>query len=943
MIVEPIKPHIQLNNPGPLPSLVADYLCDGRSGQPIDLGDTLVIVPTAGAGRSIRRVLSKRGVLSPQFLLPMDAMLPRNVRVSSRLEREAAWAILLETEGRQGFEALVPGVVSLDTPEDRFGVAARLCNVCDQLAEAGLDPASHELPLVFSDDAPRWDAFGKLYGRYLELVAGHQLHDPNVVRAEQSKSPSIPRELKRVAVACIPDLPLMAATFLQSLENKGVIVDVLVWSPLGQADHLDALGRPDSTWWVRNAPRVDRACLVPANDPSTEAGLLLDHAARQNADFEIFAAAPESAVALAQEINWRDADAYLPEGLALSKTESAEILLGWIEFARSRRLRDLRVLLQKPTFLSYVVSLSRKTEQFTAMAALKACDRLIGQYLCENLESAQSWLECVGRTEARGVGEFLAMDELVYIAFKLLDLKLDGQGMLASVNNHRGTVKSGSLVAQELGAMADLAGQFNNSELLRRLPRDMRWAALRSDIMRKRIFPRAPDGAIEVQGWLEAPWSNAQTLIIAGCREGALPSGTYDDSFLPDGAKGPLGLATQDARLARDAYLLSCILASRPPAQVRLGFARLRNQGEPNRPSRLLFGCTDRELPERSSLLLRPTPRPKRGDRQRVDFKLQIPMPAKWPPESMRVTGFKSYLECPLRFYLGTILGLRKVDPDAREIPANEFGTVMHKVLEDFAMDKSLKHLRDADEIARKLSGLLDAVTPRYYGKKPSPVVQVQIETMRARLMAAATTEADIRKDGWTTLEAEFKVKAEDQRMLGDLAITGTLDRVDIHPEHGLRILDYKTFSQPKSPSKTHLGPRRARGHLPEADLDACIAKEKPQPCSWTDLQLPLYAWLARQIWPEHANKGVQVGYFLLPSDSEDDKSALKFFELTDDMQASAEKCGARITCLVKSGHFWPASPSSDVEYDNYEDWFMGEDPQKLIAEESAHRLNGNP
>ena len=936
-----MKPHIPLNKPGPLPSLVADYLCDGRSGRPIDLGDTLVVVPTAGAGRSIRRALSQRGVLSPQFLLPMDAMLPRNVRVLSRLESEAAWAILLETEGRQGFEALVPGVVSLDTPEDRFGVAARLCNVCDQLAEAGLDPASHELPLVFSDDAPRWDAFGKLYGRYLELLAGHQLHDPNVVRAEQSKSPSIPRELKRVVVACIPDLPLMAATFLQSLENKGVIVDVLVWSPSGQADHLDSLGRPESTWWARNAPQVGKACLVAANDSSTEAGLLLDYAAKQNAGFEIFAAAPESAVALVQEINWRDAAAYLPEGLALSKTESAEILLGWSEFTRNRRLRDLRVLLQKPTFLSYVVSLSPKTEQFTAMEALAACDRLIGHRLCENLESAQSWLECRGKADVRDAGDFRAMNELVRIASKLL-LELDGQGMLASVNKHRGTVKSGSLSAQELGAMADLAGQFNNSELLQRLPQDMRWAALRSDIMRTRIFPRAPDGAIEVQGWLEAPWSNAQTLIIAGCREGALPSGTYDDSFLPDGAKGPLGLTTQDDRLARDAYLLSCILSSRSPAQVRLGFARLRNQGEPNRPSRLLFGFADRELPERSSLLLKPTPRPKRVDRQRVDFKLQIPRPEMWPIESMRVTSFKGYLECPFRFYLDTILGLRKVDSDAREIPANEFGTVMHEVLENFALDKSLKDLRDTDEIARKLSDFLDAVTLRNYGRKPSPVVQVQIENMRARLKAAASTETDIRKDGWTTLEVEFKVKAEDKRMLGDLAITGTLDRVDIHPDRGLRILDYKTFSQPKSPSKTHLGSRRSRG-LPEADLDACIAKGKPRPCTWTDLQLPLYAWLARQIWPEHAKKGVEVGYFLLPSDGEDDKSALKLFDLSEDMQASAEKCGARITGLVKGGHFWPPSPSSDVDHDNYKDWFMGEDPRKLIDEESAHRLNGNP
>jgi hypothetical protein len=60
-------------------------------------------------------------------------------------------------------------------------------------------------------------------------------------------------------------------------------------------------------------------------------------------------------------------------------------------------------------------------------------------------------------------------------------------------------------------------------------------------------------------------------------------------------------------------------------------------------------------------------------------------------------------------------------------------------------------------------------------------------------------------------------------------------------------------------------------------------------------------------------------------------------------MQTSAEKCAARIACLVKSGQFWPPSPSSQVEFDDFGDWFMQEDPRKLIDEDSAHRLNGNP
>jgi len=267
----------------------------------------------------------------------------------------------------------------------------------------------------------------------------------------------------------------------------------------------------------------------------------------------------------------------------------------------------------------------------------------------------------------------------------------------------------------------------------------------------------------------------------------------------------------------------------------------------------------------------------------------------------------------------------------------------MHKVLEDFAADTTHTDLRDPDQIARQLSEILDAVVPRYYGEKPSPVVRVQIENMRVRLAAAAVTEAAIRAEGWRTLKAEYRVTADDNHVLGGLPITGTIDRIDVHPEKGLRILDYKTYSQPKNPSKTHIGPARERKHLPEAELEILTKKGDPRPRSWVDLQLPLYAWLARRIWPEHAEKGVEVGYFLLPPDGDLGDKALEIFSLTAEMQSSAEKCAERIAQLVKSGHFWPPSPSSEVEFDDFKDWFMEEDPRKLIDEESARQLNGNP
>ena len=228
---------------------------------------------------------------------------------------------------------------------------------------------------------------------------------------------------------------------------------------------------------------------------------------------------------------------------------------------------------------------------------------------------------------------------------------------------------------------------------------------------------------MEIQGWLEAPCSAAALKIIAGCREGALPSGTHEDAFLPDQTKKRLGLVSQDARFARDAYLLSCLIHS--GSRVLLGTSRFRSQGEPNRPSRLLFACDDEELPRRSRRLLRPSLPAKRKEKK-VSWTLELPVREK-TVEAIRATGFKNYLQCPLRFYLQNVCGIRDFDPEASEISPRDFGTVMHKVLEEYGGNEATKDLEDPAEIARVFDRKLDEVARRFYGELFSPVVLVQL------------------------------------------------------------------------------------------------------------------------------------------------------------------------------------------------------------------------
>lgn len=924
---------VALKEKNSLSAQVADYLLLEREGRPIDLGDTLVLIPTAGAGRAIRRELSKRGVLSPHFRMPIDALVPKSLPVASRLEREAAWTLVLEPAARKKFQALVPEIVPLHLPEDRFGVAARLCSICDQLAEAGLNPSSPELTRELSEDSLRWEAFAKLHDEYLAVLSRQGLFDPNEVRIKQSKKPDFLEGLTRVVVACIPDLAPIAETYLQSLESKGIDVKVLVWSPAEQAKHLNEIGRPDIEWWRKHMPELSDKMIVVENDPSSEAGVLMDHAAGSSRDgYALFSAAPESTVALGAEIARRKEEAYLPEGRALALTEFAGILIGYEELLQSQSLQTLRSLLQKPAFLAWFVAQAAE-KKFTGDHALDACDQLLAEKLCRTVEAACSWLDHADEpaNAGREREKFDDLSRLIVTTKKILQRNQPAVDFLAAVAAHADRITAGSMKAKELSAIAEALDQFAQSPLLGGLPVEDQKAALRADLGRKRLFYPAADNAVEIQGWLEAPWSAAALKIIAGCREGALPSGTHEDAFLPDQAKKKLGLICQDARFARDAYLLSCLIHS--GSRVLLGTSRFRSQGEPNRPSRLLFACSDEELPHRSRRLLRPSLPAKRQE-TRASWTLELPTHEK-TVETIRVTGFKNYLQCPLRFYLQNVCGIRDFDPEAREISPRDFGTVMHKVLEEFGGSESTKNLEDPVEIARVFDRKLDEVARRFYGDLFSPVVLVQLESMRARLHSLAPLQAQARSDGWEFIATEIAVGKRDEKpaKIGPLTLTGTMDRVEINRREGrLRVLDYKTFGSATTPEKTHLATKRDRSDVPTA---ACTYKGKS--VFWKDLQLPLYRYLVPHIWEEHRDKEIEVGYLLLPADPDD--TSIEMLAMDEDEFGSAVKCAEEIASLVSKGTFWP--PSEKVDFDNFADWFRYCDPEEIVSEQTRRRLGG--
>jgi ATP-dependent helicase/nuclease subunit B len=216
----------------------------------------------------------------------------------------------------------------------------------------------------------------------------------------------------------------------------------------------------------------------------------------------------------------------------------------------------------------------------------------------------------------------------------------------------------------------------------------------------------------------------------------------------------------------------------------------------------------------------------------------------------------------------------------------------------------------------------------------------VQIEAMRVRLRQLALVQAAERRDGWRIIESEYAVKKEDGLAIGPLTLTGTMDRVEVHEERGLRILDYKTFAKVRTPEETHFGPADENHHLPEAAIARPSKNGALREKSWTDLQLPLYRRLAAHLWPAHASKGLAAGYILLPGDPDDTQISL--LSLDEATQSLAEICATAIAERVAHGVFWPPTPAADIRYDDFADWFSGADPAEIFNHATIARLEGS-
>ena len=913
----------------------------GRGSFPTDFSHLRVAVPTAEAGRLLREKVAllcadaggavNFSVTTPEQLIPRPA-------TAGATQVLLAWLNALKSiDGRDFAELFRNDVLEKCKYSDDtlLGWAEALHKCRMTLAGEGLDlvRAADKLDMFCREQAGesgemRFRRFAefreleKYYLRDLKRLAG-ELPDPAAALFEATESQQLPEGIETVILIDCADL---AGAPRRYLEGVGAGVECWVGAPEEYAEHFDAFGCPDPGFW--NSIDIDlevekQIRILPRPDLQARKILELLKAAPEPPS-AVAVIDPEVADALETRAELAAGSApdrngvpkfFIPREIPLAELPWSQLFCAIIRLNSDAGVAAAAEVWKSPLFADFCADVLGADRQ----AALRLLDDLREKHFVDDAEFLDRLIQ---RRSGPGAAALA----------KLADAWKGWKRRLAGASNP--VVEAFGILAEigEANSLRHIDFRRSESEVdaLRRIVAELAAEtappAVLTALLRRRlagtkirIREESPD-AVDVVGFLELPWRNIRRVLIAGFNDGCLAAEGADDLFLPDAARRELDMITREKRRAADALHFKA-LTERCELTILCG--RTSQSGETILPARLLFQCPAEELPRRVDALFRD------GlveDAPPADTAFPAFLPRQAAPERMRITGFKSYFECPFNFYLEQVLGLRKRDPDPPELDALGYGTFVHAVLQNCPR----RGPADADALGETMAKLMQSQMRTEFGDRPPGLVKLQCEMIADSLTYFAKVQAAEFAEEWRIVAAEVPVDirwgelfrsifpdAEHEDWRDAIELRGKIDRIDFRtgadgrPE--LRVLDYKTGAKADAPADTHLV-----GTVPDWGEDERFALERvsgsrSRRLFWKDLQLPLYVLLTRHVLMGNGDipeaEKISAGYFDLPQELTDTR-IFTFDELDiPGVLDSAAKCAdAVLRRIFVGGIFWPPS-----------------------------------
>ncbi len=410
------------------------------------------------------------------------------------------------------------------------------------------------------------------------------------------------------------------------------------------------------------------------------------------------------------------------------------------------------------------------------------------------------------------LGDFSALmtSADVYPFETLLDAHLSAAERLAESFDRTGAERlwsgdAGEAAATfltELKEQAPLIGELTPAEYLSMLTALFKGVTVRP---KYGMHPR-----LDILGTMEARLIQPDVLILGGLNEGVWPKAPDADPWMSRPMREQCGLSSPERKIALAAHDFTQGFCAKKLIITR----SLKDGGTPTVPSRWLMRLE-------TVLAISGLSFPK-GVQQAWMEQIDTPAavlsfkpPAPTPPLSARprklsVTMVETLMRDPYSIYARYILGLKKLDDLEQEVDIADYGTIVHKTVEDFCKKHPSSLPADAEneiqEIGLKLFRELNFSKTAAAFWKPRLTAALHWFVERQKERIGDIAEIRCERDGAIL----FKTKG------GLFKLYGRADRIDIMKDGTVHIIDYKTGLVPKEKEVV-------AGYSPQLPLEAAI------------------------------------------------------------------------------------------------------------------------
>ncbi|MGV0981638.1 MAG: PD-(D/E)XK nuclease family protein [Polynucleobacter sp.] len=302
-----------------------------------------------------------------------------------------------------------------------------------------------------------------------------------------------------------------------------------------------------------------------------------------------------------------------------------------------------------------------------------------------------------------------------------------------------------------------------------------------------------------------------ESIVMVGCDEQQLPAFSEPPLFFSDALNRLLGGSSIEAQFIQQARDLSQLLISFP--SVDLLWQSKSKSGEPLRPSawiqRLQIDLPNWQVQNASALFAPRSGTAAPSQMAIATLDADLPMPV-----SMSPSAYKALRDCPYRYYVRSLLGLRKLKGFEEGFDASLAGQTLHKILRNFyhAMkseaQKTSSPINNDPELRRAwMQDQLTLISEQVFKRLIEGDARVLgvLRDWQKQIPSFIQWQLDREAQGWQFYDAEVKVGFDLPFKDVDgnerhIRIEGYADRFDvsIHDPKAASVIDYKNQSLTK-------------------------------------------------------------------------------------------------------------------------------------------------